>query len=133
MSDTPSPVLPDDDVELIETTDEAGMVHYFEKVEEVDFEDKRYAVLIYRGNEQEGLRGIGEDNDDDDSEPTEHVHGEGPSHNHEDDGGYEEEVVLMRILKEDGADVYEAIEEDDEFNRVLTFIENLEDEDEPEA
>ncbi|MEB3246201.1 MAG: hypothetical protein VKJ06_09505 [Vampirovibrionales bacterium] len=120
---------PDEDIELVETTDEAGLVHYFEKVEEVDFEGQRYALLIYRGNEQDGFKGA------DDAEKPEHVHGEGCSHEHDDaEGGYDEEVVLMRVIVEDGTDVYEAIEDDDEFNKVLTYIENLEDdEEEPEA
>lgn len=41
----------------------------------------------------------------------------------------DDEIILMR-LKKDGEDyIFEAIEDDDEFERVSDFIENIEDED----
>ena len=44
----------------------------------------------------------------------------------------EEEVVLMRLKKEGDEFVFEAIEEDEEFEKVVTYIQTLEDEEEEE-
>lgn len=40
----------------------------------------------------------------------------------------EEEVVLMRLTKEEDEYLFEAIEDDDEFEKVSTYIESLGDE-----
>lgn len=90
------------ETDIIETTDEDGKVHIFEKVSELEIEGKEYALLIYKG----------EDFDPDAEEPEE---------------GYDEEVVVMKISYEDGQEVYEAIEDEDEFNRVVAYIENMDD------
>jgi len=42
------------------------------------------------------------------------------------------EMVLMRYTEEDGESYFETIEDDDEFERVSEYIENLEDEIEEE-
>jgi predicted dehydrogenase len=97
------------ETDIIETTDEEGTVHVFEKVKELEIEGQEYALLIYKGNEYE------EDEDAAESEDGEE--------------GYDEEVVVMRITHEDGEEVYEAIEDETEFERVVSFIENMDDED----
>jgi hypothetical protein len=96
-----------DEVDIIETTDEEGQVHIFEKISELEIDGQDYALLIYKGNE------AGEENDSE----------------KEKEEGYEEEVVVMKISYEDGQEVYEAIEDEEEFNKVVAFIDNLEDDD----
>jgi hypothetical protein len=98
------------ETDIIETTDEDGQVHIFEKVSELEVDGQEYALLIYKGNESEEETDK-EDGDDD----------------AEDGEGYEEEVVVMRITYEDGQEVYEAIEDEAEFERVVAFIDDMDD------
>ena len=95
-----------EETDLIETTDEEGQVHIFEKISELEIDGQEYALLIYKGNSV----------DEEAAEKSE-------------EEGYEEEVVVMKISYEDGQEVYEAIEDEDEFNKVVAFIDTLEDED----
>lgn len=90
--------------EIIETTDEDGSVHLFEKVDEFEVDAQRYALMIYLGEQDED--------------------GKVPAL--PEDEGYEEEVLAMRIVVEDGMDVYESIDEEDEFNKVVKFLETYE-------
>ncbi|HEY9687711.1 MAG TPA: DUF1292 domain-containing protein [Coleofasciculaceae cyanobacterium] len=99
------------ETDIIETTDEEGTVHVFEKVKELEIEGQEYALLIYKGNEYEEKEEGDAEAEDDEEE------------------GYDEEVVVMRISHEDGEEVYEAIEDEAEFERVVAFIENMDDED----
>lgn len=92
-----------EEVDIIETTDEDGKVHVFEKISELELDGQEYALLIYKGNGE----------------------GEAP----EVAEGEDEEVVVMRISHEDGLEVYEAIEDEAEFERVIAAIEELDDED----
>lgn len=92
-----------DETDIIETTDEEGQVHIFEKISELEIDGQEYALLIYKGNN--------------------------PEADEEKEEGYEEEVVVMKISYEDGQEVYEAIEDEDEFNKVVAFIDTMEDED----
>lgn len=93
------------ETDIIETTDEEGQVHIFEKVSELEVDGQEYALLIYKGNS----------NDAESEEKKEE--------------GYEEEVVVMKISYEDGQEVFEAIEDEAEFERVVAFIDAMEDED----
>ena len=93
-----------DETDIIETTDEEGQVHIFEKISELEIEGQEYALLIYKGNNPDAEEKAEEE-------------------------GYEEEVVVMKISYEDGQEVYEAIEDEEEFNKVVAYIDNLEDED----
>jgi uncharacterized protein YrzB (UPF0473 family) len=95
-----------EETDIIETTDEEGQVHIFEKISDLEIDGQEYALLIYKGNSVE---------EEDDAKAQEE--------------GYEEEVVVMKISYEDGQEVYEAIEDEDEFNRVVAYIDTLEDED----
>ena len=93
------------ETDIIETTDEEGQVHIFEKVSELEVDGQEYALLIYKGSgEQEGSEESKESDED-------------------------EEVVVMKISYEDGQEVYEAIEDEEEFERVVAFIENMDDDD----
>lgn len=95
---------------IIETTDEEGQVHVFEKLREIEVDGKEYALLIYRGE--------GEGETPDATEASES--------DEEDEG----EVVVMRIsYEEDNQEVYEAIEDEAEFEKVVAFIEGMDEED----
>lgn len=92
------------ETDIIETTDEDGAVHVFEKIQEMEVDGQDYALLIYKGNEYK------EETPEDE----------------------EEEVVVMRLSYEDGQEVFEAIEDEDEFERVVAHIENMDEDDESE-
>jgi hypothetical protein len=95
-----------EEADIIETTDEDGQVHVFEKVSELEVDGQEYALLIYKGTgdgEKPESKDGGEETEDDD------------------------EVVVMRISYEDGLEVYEAIEDEAEFERVIAAIETLDD------
>ena len=93
------------ETDIIETTDEDGQVHIFEKISELEVDGQEYALLIYKGNSFDG-------------EAEEKK-----------DEGYEEEVVVMKISYEDGQEVFEAIEDEAEFEKVVAYIDSLEDDD----
>lgn len=86
--------------QIIETVDEDGNVVKFELIDIVEVDEIEYGLLYP----------IDESNESD--EETDE----------------ESEVVLMR-LKKDGEDfIFEAIEDDDEFEKVVEFIQTLDDE-----
>lgn len=93
------------ETDIIETTDEEGQVHIFEKVSELEVEGQEYALLIYKGSGEQEASEESKESDE------------------------EEEVVVMKISYEDGQEVYEAIEDEEEFERVVAFIENMDDDD----
>lgn len=88
--------------DVVETTDEDGNVHYFEKVEEVEVDGVQYALLIYQGGE------------DDEETATE-----------DEEEGFEEEYVVMKITQDEDGAVYEYIEDEVEFKKVLVELEKL--------
>lgn len=83
----------------VETTDEDGNVHYFERIDELEVDGKEYVVLIYHGKEGEDQKA--------------------------DDEGHDEDIVLMRLVRHPDGDEFVQIEEDEEFERVLQVIEGL--------
>jgi len=86
-------------VEVVETTDENGVVHYFERIDEMEIDGQAYALLLYQGTEEDEAPEEGEE-------------------------GYDEEFVLMKVTKDaDGTPVYEYIEDEEEFNRVAAELE----------
>lgn len=119
--DEPQLELTDADMlgpDVIETTDEEGNVHIFEKVDEYEFDGKTYALLVYQGG----------DADDDEEAEGGHQHGPGCSHGSAEEGddeGYDEEIVVMRIGYEGGEQIFEAIDDEDEFQRVVAYIERV--------
>ena len=86
------------EVAVVETTDEDGNVHYFEPVEEFEIEGNLYALLVYQGDSLEVP----------DAET-----------------GYDEEFVVMKVTLEGEERVYESIEDEDEFNKVVEQLENM--------
>lgn len=94
--------------EYLETTDEDGVVHYFEKVQEIEIDEDTYALLVYQGS----------DNDEDE---------EGDSSKAEDDsedGGFEEEYVIMKLVHDGDGVVFESIDDEEEFKRVIEYLES---------
>jgi hypothetical protein len=98
-----------DESPVIFTTDEDGVEHKFQMIDMIEVEGQMYGLLLYLGGDEEGA-----------SEEAK-------------EEGYDEEVVVMRIMEENGEQVFEAIEDEEEFERVLAYVEQMElDEDEEE-
>lgn len=90
--------IDNDDLEpkIIKTQDENGQEHSFELLDIVNFEDQDYGLLIHLNDEE--------------------------SESEEDEE--EEEVVIMKINKdENDAYSFEVIENEDEFNKVVEYLE----------
>ncbi len=87
--------------ELIETTDENGNKVCFELLDIVTVDDVEYALLFPQDPDNA-------DNEADDEE--------------------EQEVVLMKLKREGEDYTFESIDDDEEFERVAAYIEQLEDE-----
>jgi Protein of unknown function (DUF1292) len=90
-------------VDVVETTDEDGQVHYFEPVDELEVDGQLYALLVYQGTT---LEPVAETED-------------------EDGAGYSEEFVVMRIVMEGDERLYESIDDDAEFERVISQLEKM--------
>ena len=90
---------------IITTSDDEGAVHLFEKIQDLEVDGKPYALMVYLGKE--------EDLDKDEIAAR------------ADAEGYDEEVVVMKVSVEDGAEVYEAVEDEAEFEKVVAQIETL--------
>jgi len=89
-------------IDVVETTDEDGQVHYFEPVEEFEIDNQLYALLIYQGKTLEP----GEDEE-------------------QDDEGYEEEFVVMRVIMDNDGRLYESIEDEAEFEKIVAQLEKM--------
>ena len=48
-------------VEVVETTDENGVVHYFERIDEMEIDGQAYALLLYQGTEEDEAPEEGEE------------------------------------------------------------------------
>lgn|SRR5574344_232058 len=83
---------------IIETLDEDGNVIQFELLDIVEFENNEYALLLPVEQEDE------DDNDE------------------------ETEVVLMKLSKINEEYVFYAIDDDAEFDRVVDYVQSLEEE-----
>jgi Protein of unknown function (DUF1292) len=87
---------------VIFTTDEEGQNHQFQMVDMIEIEGQAYALLLYLGQ-------------DEDKAMTEEV-------------DEEAEMVVMRVVQEGDDQVFEMLEDDEEYERVLSYLESLEDE-----
>jgi len=87
---------PEGEAPIIYTTDEEGVEHQFQMLDMIEVDGQAYALLLYI-----------------DPEATEPAEGE------------EEEVdelVVMRITKEGDEQVFESIEDEEEFDRVVDYV-----------
>lgn len=96
----------EEELPVILTTDEEGQQHKFQMMDMIEVEGQAYGLLLY-------LR-------------------DGQSEEDTNEEGYEEEFVIMRIVEEDGEQVFESIEDDEEFEKVLAYVEAMDDEDDDE-
>ena len=92
---------------IIKTQDENGEIHNFELIDVLHLDDQDYGLLIYLDGKEE------------DAEAE------------------EEEVIIMKLHKQDDAYTFETIENDEEFNKVVSYLETegeleFEEEDEEE-
>lgn len=95
---------------IIKTQDENGEVFNFELVDILEFEGQEYGLLVYLEDEEKSKQ-----KEEDDEEEQ------------------EEEVVIMRLNKVDDSYTFETIEDSEEFEKVISYLEsNVEDEDEDE-
>lgn len=88
---------------IIKTQDENGQIHNFELIDIINVDNQDYGLLVHLDEE-----GNHECEDEDD----------------------EEEVVIMRLIRQDEAFTFETIEDDDEFDRIVSYLETEEDEEE---
>jgi len=87
---------------IIKTQDENGDIFSFELIDVLELDGQEYGLLAYLGEE-----------------------GENPEN--EDD---EEEVVIMKLSKSDDSYTFETIEDDEEFNKVVSYLESESEEEE---
>lgn len=89
------------ETKIISTKDENGEVHNFELLDIVEVEGKEYGLLVHVDEESECSCG---------SESEEECE-------------CEEEVVIMKLIKNGDDYSFETIEDDEEFNKIVSFIE----------
>jgi len=94
-----------DEPPVIYTTDEEGVEHCFQMIDMIEVDEQMYGLLLYLGEEEEAEKK---------------------------DDGYDEEFVIMRIIEENGEQIFESIENDEEFEKVVAFVEKMGDEEEDE-
>jgi len=118
--------MKDIETKIIRTQDENGEIYSFELIDVVEFKGQEYGLLVHvkeDGEEEDSKEACADTCDcgckEEDSEDACDCGCE--------DG--EDEVVIMRLNKEDDSYVFETIEDDDEFNQLIEFIESEEDED----
>lgn len=106
------------ETKIIKTQDENGEVHNFELIDVVEVDNNEYGLLVYVDeNEEEKTPAC---QCDEESCECEH----------------EEEIIIMKLNKKGESYSFETIEDDDEFNKVVEYLETEcidEDEDEEEA
>lgn len=90
---------PDQEAPIIYTTDEEGVEHQFQMLDMIEVEGQAYALLLYIDPEAEESAEESEDDEDD-----------------------VDELVVMRITKEGDEQVFESIEDEAEFDRVVDYV-----------
>lgn len=79
---------------IIKTQDENGQIHNFELIDIMELEGQEYGLLVY----------LDEENQAENEEQ-------------------EEEVVVMKLNREDESYTFETIEDDKEFEKIVSFLE----------
>ncbi len=85
---------------VIKTQDENGQIYNFELIDIMELDGKEYGLLVY----------IDEENQADQEQ--------------------EEEVVVMRLNKDDESYTFETIEDDREFEKIISYLESENEEEE---
>jgi uncharacterized protein YrzB (UPF0473 family) len=86
---------------FVTLTDDDGEEQTFQLVQTVELNGNSYGVLVAEYDEEEVTE---------------------PSEDEEDDEG---EIVILRIVKEDGEEYFEEIEDEAEFQKVIDHLESL--------
>lgn len=87
---------------VIKTRDENGEEYSFELIDVLELDGQEYGLLAYVAD---GDEAVSEDEE-------------------------EEEVVIMRLSKADDSYTFETIEDDEEFNKVVSYLESETEEEE---
>jgi hypothetical protein len=82
--------------QVIQTEDEEGNLHNFELIDIIEVDNQEYGILLY----------VDEETTTEDAEESE-----------------EQELAIMRLVKEGDGYVFETIEDEAEFEKVSTFVE----------
>lgn len=86
---------------FIKTTDEHGKTHTFKLVEIIEYNENEYGLFKYV--DPTTIKGKFKNQDDD-------------------------EIIVMRILSQNDESFFEVIEDEKEFNEIIDYIEEIEDE-----
>ena len=86
---------------IIKTQDENGEIYSFELIDVVEYEGNEYGLLALVDEDEASSNGKGEAEEE-----------------------TEEEVVIMRLQKADDAYTFETIEDDEEFNKIIAYLES---------
>jgi hypothetical protein len=87
---------------IIQTTDETGKVHTFKLIEIFEVDKEEYGLFNYMNPEPSIFTSV--------------------------KAGEDAEIIVMKIVKKDGHSYFEIIEDEEEFNYVLDYIEKHEEE-----
>ena len=96
---------------IIKTQDENGEVYNFELIDILEFKGQEYGLLVYL---------------EDETQPKEE------KEEKEEEEEEEEEVVIMRLNKTDDSYTFETIEDSEEFDKVIAYLESESEDDEEE-
>ena len=88
---------------VIKTQDENGQIYNFELIDIMELDGQEYGLLVYLDEKN------GTDKDE------------------------EEEVVVMRLNKEDESYTFETIDDDREFEKIIAYLESESEEEEEEV
>jgi putative holliday junction resolvase len=88
---------------IIKTQDENGEIHNFELIDVINVDEQEYGLLIHLDEDEKHCACGCECTDEEDEE---------------------DEVIIMRLSKQDDAYTFESIENDEEFDRVVNYLEN---------
>ncbi|HSA06668.1 MAG TPA: DUF1292 domain-containing protein [Candidatus Gastranaerophilales bacterium] len=91
---------------IIKTQDENGQIYNFELIDIIEFEEREYGLLVFLDEENKSKEKENDEDDDDD------------------------EVVVMRLSKIDDSYTFETIEDDEEFEKIIAYLESESEEDE---
>jgi len=86
---------------IIKTQDENGQVYNFELIDILELEGQEYGLLVYVDEQKQAEAG-GEKEEEEE----------------------EEEVVVMRLNKDDNSYTFETIEDDKEFEKIVSYLES---------
>ena len=82
---------------IIKTQDENGKIYNFEFIDILEFEGQEYGLLMYLNEENNDVS--------------------------KDKENEEEEVVIMKLIKNNDSYIFETIDDDKEFEKIVAYLE----------